>query len=500
MSGATSDGLFSSTMAEIMVIAVMLAILPMDTRAMIWCDSQAAIAMMRKMMNTKEDSWCKSPLAYVAQFFVPRIRQRTADLRLRWIPGHKGNEGNEAADKAAKDAQRQRQGWWTFRLGAPREQPFWVCAGNSIAPYKTGGIVKRQEEAWAATHLVRHVRLANSDADIREADLKELLEALNWSAANPNGTWTRKNSWCLTNTRDSNLRSFVLGAIFGVLPVAEREWAWYPQAYQEPEWKMCPCCNREIETQEHYFVCAASRQILGPGVATDEPVPQSAPSRRPNAAPAMVPRADRWTLVRLRASISTAELTNGEGDGEEIGGRRQEEESENGGPVAKWIKRVAAARATNVLIPRVWRLETADVIAQEMAQFGEKGRDWASRGLASDKELKSAVQWQRILRKIAIRTRWQKEYEERWLPRNAAQISKEEASAVKPKKRRALMRQPRPPDVVREDSTPTYPKELAAKKMDEYKKLCHVLIDDWRRGRKSTVPGKGLWSINPRFS
>ncbi|KAJ2831821.1 hypothetical protein FBU31_002197 [Coemansia sp. 'formosensis'] len=135
-----------------------------------------------------------------------------------------------------------------------------------------------------------------------------------------------------------------------------------------------------------------------------------------------------------------------------------------------------------------------------MAQFGEKGRDWASRGLASDKELKSAVQWQRILRKIAIRTRWQKEYEERWLPRNAAQISKEEASAVKPKKRRALMRQPRPPDVVREDSTPTYPKELAAKKMDEYKKLCHVLIDDWRRGRKSTVPGKGLWSINPRFS
>ncbi|KAJ2800337.1 hypothetical protein H4S07_005200, partial [Coemansia furcata] len=122
---------------------------------------------------------------------------------------------------------------------------------------------------------------------------------------------------------------------------------------------------------------------------------------------------------------------------------------------------------------------TADVIAQEMAQFGEKGRDWASRSLASDKELKSAVQWQRILRKIAICTRWQKEYEERWLPRNAAQISKEEASVVKPKKRRALMCQPRLPDVVHEDSMPTYPKEPTAKKMDEYKKL---------------------WSINPRFS
>ncbi|KAJ2808560.1 hypothetical protein H4S07_003393 [Coemansia furcata] len=354
MSGATSDRLFSSTTAEIMAIAVMLSILPLDTKTTIWCDSQAAIAMMRKMMNAEEDSWHKSLLAYVAQFFVPCIRQHMADLRLRWIPGHKGNEGNKAADKVAKDAQRQRQGWWTFRLGAPWEQPFWVCAGNSIAPYKTGGIVKRQEEAWAATHLVRHVCLANSDADIREADLKELLEALNW----------------------------------------------------------------EIETQEHYFVCAASHQILGPGVVTDELVPQSAPSRQPNAAPAMAPWADRWIL-------------------------------------------------------------TADMIAQEMVQFGKKGRDWASHGMASDKELKSAVQWQRILRKIAIHMRWQKEYEERWLPRNAAQISKEEASVVKPKKRRALMCQPRLPDVVHEDSMPTYPKEPTAKKMNEYKKL---------------------WSINPRFS
>ncbi|KAJ2812753.1 hypothetical protein H4S07_001182 [Coemansia furcata] len=139
-----------------------------------------------------------------------------------------------------------------------------------------------------------------------------------------------------------------------------------------------------------------------------------------------------------------------------------------------------------------WRLETADVIAQEMAQFGKKGRDWVSRSLASNKELRSAVQWQLILRKISICMRWQKEYEEHWQPRNAAQINKEEASAVKPKKRRALMHQPRLPDVVRKDSMPTYPKELAAKKMDEYKKLCHVLIDDWRRGRKSTIPGKGL--------
>ncbi|KAJ2810127.1 hypothetical protein H4S07_002851 [Coemansia furcata] len=269
--------------------------------------------MTRELLSTEKDSWRKSPLAYVAQFFVPRIRQRTADLRLRWIPGHKGNEGNKAADKAAKDAQRQRRGWWTFRLGAPLEQPFWVCVGNSIAPYKTGGIVKRQEEAWASARLVRHVRLANGDADIREADLKELLEALNWSAANQNGTWTRKNSWCLTNTRDSNLRGFVLGTIFGVLPVAEREWAWYPQAYQESEWKICPCCKSDVETQERYLACTASRQILRLGVATDELESQRSPRRQPRATPVMAPQANRWTLVRARASIATAVFIIGEG-------------------------------------------------------------------------------------------------------------------------------------------------------------------------------------------
>ncbi|KAJ2036496.1 hypothetical protein H4S03_003606 [Coemansia sp. S3946] len=106
-------------MAEIMAIVMALAVLPLNTPATIWCDSQAAITMTRKLQNVADDSWSKSPLAYVVQFFIPQIRQRMAALRLKWIPGHKGNEGNEAADKAAKEAQQQRQGWWTFRLGAP---------------------------------------------------------------------------------------------------------------------------------------------------------------------------------------------------------------------------------------------------------------------------------------------------------------------------------------------------------------------------------------------
>ncbi|KAJ1822343.1 hypothetical protein LPJ60_002093, partial [Coemansia sp. RSA 2675] len=82
LSGATRNGPYSSTTAEIMAIAAALSVLPQNIPATIWCDSQAAIAMTRKLQNAADDSWSKSPLAYVAQFFIPRIRQRTAALRL----------------------------------------------------------------------------------------------------------------------------------------------------------------------------------------------------------------------------------------------------------------------------------------------------------------------------------------------------------------------------------------------------------------------------------
>ncbi|KAJ2452440.1 hypothetical protein GGI03_006772 [Coemansia sp. RSA 2337] len=142
----------------------------------------------------------------------------------------------------------QREGWWTLRLGAPPEQPYWVCAGKSVAPYKIGGIVKHQEEAWESQRLLQRVRTANAEAAVRENDLKETLDALNWSAASLNGTWTRKNSWCRTNARDSNQRGFIIGALFGLLPVALREWAWYPQSYPQAEWRNCPLCHTEVKT------------------------------------------------------------------------------------------------------------------------------------------------------------------------------------------------------------------------------------------------------------
>ncbi|KAJ2751068.1 hypothetical protein GGI19_004719 [Coemansia pectinata] len=123
VAGATKDGPFSSTMAEIMAIVAVLAVLPSDVKATVWWDSQAAIAYTRLLQKKSDNSWRKSPQAYMAQFHIDRIRQRREPLRMKWVRGHKGNKGNEATDCVAKDAWSQPQGWWSLRLGSLPERP-----------------------------------------------------------------------------------------------------------------------------------------------------------------------------------------------------------------------------------------------------------------------------------------------------------------------------------------------------------------------------------------
>ncbi|KAJ2881643.1 hypothetical protein IWW38_005769, partial [Coemansia aciculifera] len=125
----------------------MAVLLPGGVGATIWCDSKAALAIVRKMQSRDVESRRKSSLASIAQFFVQPIRQRLEPLMLKWIRGHKENEGNEVTDTVAKVAQQKQEGWWMRSLGTMPDQRFQVCAGRDIAPYKMGGIVKRQEEA-----------------------------------------------------------------------------------------------------------------------------------------------------------------------------------------------------------------------------------------------------------------------------------------------------------------------------------------------------------------
>ncbi|KAJ2868260.1 hypothetical protein GGH94_000247 [Coemansia aciculifera] len=103
-----------------------------------------------------------------------------------------------------------------------------------------------------------------------------------------------------------------------------------------------------------------------------------------------------------------------------------EESSESRGPVDQWIEMVTSARLPYLGITRDWKNGSMTAIGAEMCQYRGRGKSWLVNVVAGKKEPKSAALWACVVRKVAIRKRWKKEYEEHWLPRNDVQIRKEE--------------------------------------------------------------------------
>ncbi|KAJ2711810.1 hypothetical protein H4R19_003066 [Coemansia spiralis] len=172
ISGATRDGPFSSTTAELMAILVVAVLMPPDQEAVVRSDSRAAIAIVRQLQDKSCYRWQSSPLAYLASWFVDGLRARAAPLQLEWIRGHSGEIGNEKADRAAKAAQRPSAGWWwTLRLGRTPRQPFWLCYNGEVAPKTTGQLIRLQEESW----MLGRLRLQMSDAEAQANQSQHLL-------------------------------------------------------------------------------------------------------------------------------------------------------------------------------------------------------------------------------------------------------------------------------------------------------------------------------------
>ncbi|KAJ1725866.1 hypothetical protein LPJ61_005601, partial [Coemansia biformis] len=418
ISGATRDGPFSSMTAELMAILAVAVLLPPDQAVVIRSNSQAAIALVQQLQDRSCYQWQSSPLAYLVSWFMDSMWARTVQLSLEWICSHSGVAGNETADRAAKAVQQPDAGWWwMLRLGRLPRQPFWVCHNSEVVPKMIGQMIRLQEESWMLGQLRLQLSVAarqaveplappaeadsmaatavEADPDeelLREGAVWEMLEALNWAVVERGRAFARKNSWRLTSLRDSNICGFVLGALLGLLPVMVRQWAWYLQAYPEDKMRLCPHGCGEPETQQHLFTCRE--------VECQEPEPKD---RLP----------DRWT------------------------------------------ERTICEPGAHVAMPNEWRLGSAEVLAEELQLAVVTPEALLMlRDLTRDKATQQKLTERgRVLRKVALWSRWLEEYDGLWKTQNSLQLDREQASGIGPIQRRRLMWEAPRPQTERDGGT-----------------------------------------------
>lgn len=89
-------------MAEVVAIKEACATCPNDIPMAIISDSKYAIDGLTKNLRRWEDEgYLTISNGPIIRATVAEIRKRKARTNLKWVKGHTGNEGNEAADRLA---------------------------------------------------------------------------------------------------------------------------------------------------------------------------------------------------------------------------------------------------------------------------------------------------------------------------------------------------------------------------------------------------------------
>jgi ribonuclease HI len=255
--GRILEAPLSSTRVEAMAIAIAIIMAPPNTPLVIHTDSQAAAHMMQHVNApgvTRE--LANSPDTFLWRYIRIWVQERDAPVTVLWVQGHSGVEGNERADRLATSAHDdQTVPRWTTRMPPPPGTPFWLLSEGRVIQRRPRRLVREQDEAITAAHLVMQIN-AVPDRPIQTArDVANFLQAQRWTKLTDGTTRKRKCAF-ITNSHDSHLRANGYKLVLGFLATGSRERRWYWWVYNTIELYRCAKCGEPDETQEHIFACA----------------------------------------------------------------------------------------------------------------------------------------------------------------------------------------------------------------------------------------------------
>ncbi|KAJ1943834.1 hypothetical protein GGF37_002473, partial [Kickxella alabastrina] len=145
----------------------------------------------------------------------------------------------------------------------------------------------------------------------------------------------------------------------------------------------------------------------------------------------------------------------------------------------KWHKHPEQNCNPYIGVPDGWLEPSSAAVVEDCQNQRPEGPKWLSVVEVSEKEQKLMILGGRVLRKVAIRKKWQLLCKDCWKPRCSAQIAKEKALRISPATRQRRMEK-KQPLLERASRTPKWPYTMQEQTV-EFRKSCYKLVRDWSR-------------------
>ena len=248
--GGRVAGYASSTIAELGGLLAAILISPRDVDITVYLDNQTVVQHFQTLVQKRETATTRQRLrAADAQWWAmvhyAYVRQGRR-ISVRWVRGHAGNIGNEAADAVAKGAHKVDAGVWQLN---PQQHHDMLCHprfADRTADQDLRQILKLQS-------AVRHHHQWAEQQRTKE-------HVKDWSSV----AWTptlriihnnNAPKRLYTSITDCRLRSHRVKKLHGMLPTLQTMKQRLPDVYDTD---LCRRCEEEVETDDHLWNCALS--------------------------------------------------------------------------------------------------------------------------------------------------------------------------------------------------------------------------------------------------